>query len=182
MSRLKLPIIIALVLAAAGAGLFLSGLVGDSGPKKKYVVEPISLTPPDGSFVVNLADTDATALLSINVAVELEPMDEEHWLAFSGGDGGHGAKDAPGPLKVATYPKFHDAVLTVASSFPSSTLLTEDGKNQFKKRLLTRFDEIAERDTADFKVSANSGDSAHVGPPYHVLDVQFTKYAIQISS
>jgi flagellar basal body-associated protein FliL len=176
MSKLKLPIIIAIVLAAAGAGLFFSGIVGgDKGAAKKYVVEPIPMAEP---FIVNLADSDRTALLSINIALELEPMDEAHYNAFMGG-GGHGGGEAPGPLKVATYPKFADAIITETSMMSSLQLLTEDGKAELKKRLLDRFNEIAERDTAELKRSASADDSEHVGPPYHVYDVQFTKYAVQ---
>lgn len=176
MSRIKLPIILAVVLAAAGAGLFFSGIVGgDKGAAKKHVIEPIPMAEP---FIVNLADGDKTALLSINIAIELEPMDDEHYAAFMGG-GGHGGGEAPGPPKVATYPKFSDAVITEASQMTSNDLLTEDGKAQLKKRLLDRFHEIAERDAADLKRSAAADDPTHVGPPYHVYDVHFTKYAVQ---
>lgn len=82
MSKLKLPIILVIVLAAAGAGLFASGMIGGKpeGPTKKHAVEPIALAEP---FVVNLADADATRLLAFNVAVQLEPMDDIHWAAFS---------------------------------------------------------------------------------------------------
>ena len=183
MSKLKLPIIIAVVLAAAGAGLFFSGIVGGhSGPAKKHVVEPITLTPDSGQFVINLSDADASWILALNVAVELEPMDEEHWAAFSGGDGGGhgGAKEAPGPLKVATYPKFYDAILTEASQMESDFLKTEHGKAELKKRLLDRFNEIAVTDEAALKSSAEADDPTHLGPPYHVSDIQFTKYAVQM--
>lgn len=182
MSKLKLPIIIAVVLAAAGAGLFFSGMVGGKeSHAKKHVVEPVMLTPPDGSFIVNLADADTNSYLLFNVALELEPMDDVHWAAFSGaGGGGHGGGgEAPGPAKVSTYPKFHDAVLDVASRFTSGQLKTEDGKQELEKRLLARFHEIAEVDKNALKGSATADDPAHVGPPYHVLDVDFTKYVIQ---
>jgi flagellar basal body-associated protein FliL len=176
MSRLKLPIIIAVVLAAAGAGLFFSGIVGgDKGAAKKHYVEPIPMAEP---FIVNLADADKTALLSINIALELEPMDDEHWNAFMGG-GGHEGGEAPGPLKVATYPKFSDAVISEASQMTSDFLETPDGKAELKKQLLKSFHQIAVRDEADLKRSAAAGDPEHVGPPYYVYDVQFTKYAIQ---
>lgn len=183
MSKLKLPIILAIVLAAAGAGLLLSGMVGgDSKPAKKHVVEPIALTPPDGSFVVNLADTDAESFLALNVALTLEPMDDEHWAAFSGGDGGgHGGGEAPGPLKVAAYPKFHDAVISVSSTFTGDQLRSEEGKENLKKALLERFSEIAEVDAIELKSSAAANDPSHVGAPYHVMDVAFTKYVIQSS-
>ena len=180
MSKLKLPIIIVIVLAAAGAGLFASGMVGGTsdGPQKKHVMEEISLAE---DFTINLADTDADAVLALNVAVKLEPMDEEHWAAFTGANaGGHGGGgEAPGPLKVSTYPKFRDAVITVASTFTSEDLKSEAGKEELKKALLNRFAEIAEIDEADYKVSAGHDDPTHVGPPYHVQDVVFTKFAIQ---
>jgi flagellar basal body-associated protein FliL len=181
MSKLKLPIIIAVVLAAAGAGLFFSGIVGgDKGPAKKHVVEPITLAPDQGQFVINLSDTDKSVILAVNVAVELEPMDDDHWAAFAGEGGGHGgATEAPGPLKVATYPKFFDAVLTEASQMDSDFLMTEAGKAQLKKNLLDRFHEIAVADEAALKSSAEADDPSHLGPPYHVSDIQFTKYAVQ---
>ena len=78
MSKLKLPIIIALVLAAAGAGLFFSGIVGgDKGPAKKHVVEPIPLTPPDGQFIINLSDADQSAILALNIALDQRALAEQ---------------------------------------------------------------------------------------------------------
>lgn len=182
MSKLKLPVILAVVLVAAGAGLFFSGTVGGTdGPVKKHAIEPIALAPPEGSFIVNLADTDQEAYLSFNVALKLEPMDDVHWAAFSGaGGGGHGGGgEAPGPAKVATYPKFFDAVITVASTFKSSDLKTEQGKDRLKTALLDRFHEIEEVDSAEAKQSAGSDDPAHVGPPYHVMQIDFTNYVVQ---
>lgn len=180
MSKLKLPIILVIVLAAAGAGLFASGMIGGKpeGPTKKHAVEPIALAEP---FVVNLADADATRLLAFNVAVQLEPMDDIHWAAFSGaGGGGHGgAAEAPGPPKVATYPRFYDAVITVASTFTADQLNTADGKAELKEALLTRFHEIAEQDESTYGKSAGADDPHHVGPPYHVQDLEFTKFVVQ---
>lgn len=179
MSKLKLPIILAVVLAAAGAGLFFSGMVGgkEEGPVKKHVIEPIALTGP---FTVNLADTDSNRFLAYNVAVQLEPMDDVHWAAFSGaGGGGHGGGgEAPGPAKVAVYPKFYDAVTTIPSTFKADELKTPEGKARLKEALLDRFHEIAEIDAAEAKAGAGADDPAHVGPPYHVQDVYFTKYVV----
>ncbi|MCW2928475.1 MAG: hypothetical protein JWM86_2443, partial [Thermoleophilia bacterium] len=172
MSKLKLPIIIVLVLAALGGGLFFSGVVGGKtdGPAKKHVIEPTTLGQ---DFVVKLADTEGDHYLAFNVALQLEPMDEEHWTAFSGaGGGGHGgAAEAPGPAKVATYPKFYDAVIETAGTFSATDLNTEGGKTRLKERLLARFAEIAETDAAEAKAGAASEDPTHVGPPYHVMDV-----------
>lgn len=179
MSKIKLPIILAVVLAAAGAGLFFSGIVGGKeGPTKKHAIEPIALAEP---FVVNLADADRERYLAFNVALKLEPMDDEHWAAFSGaGGGGHGGGgEAPGPPKVASYPKFYDAVISVASTFRANQLRSEEGQAKLKEALLERFHEIAEVDAAEAKASAGYDDPAHVGPPYHVMDVHFTKYVIQ---
>lgn len=179
MSKLKLPIIV-IVLAAAGAGLFASGMVGgkSDGAGKKYVIEPITLAEP---FNVNLADTDQQRLLAFNIAVKLEPMDEVHWAAFSGANaGGHGGGgEAPGPAKVATYPRFYDAVITVATTFYYDELSSEGGKAEFKQALLNRFNEIAEQDEATYAKGAGHDDPSHVGPPYHVQDLEFTKFVMQ---
>jgi flagellar basal body-associated protein FliL len=180
MSKLKLPIIIVIVLAAAGAGLFASGMLGgSSGPTKKHVLEPIALAEP---FTINLADTDSARLLAFNIALKLEPMDEAHWAAFTGaGGGGHGGSTGPGPgeTKVSTYPRFYDAVLTVSSTFTYDDLKTENGKAELKAALLDRFHEIAEQDEATYGKSAGAEDPAHVGPPYHVEDLDFTKFVVQ---
>lgn len=179
MSKLKLPIIIVIVLVAAGAGLFASGMIGGSDAKPvKHKMEPIALAEP---FVVNLADTDSTHLLAFNVAVTLEPMDEAHWAAFTGaGGGGHGGGgEAPGPPKVAAYPRFYDAVITVASTFTAERLNSAEGKDELKEALLTRFHEIAEQDEATYKKGAGADDPTHVGPPYHVQDIDFTKFVVQ---
>ncbi len=179
MSKLKLPIIIVIVLAAAGAGLFASGMIGGkTGPTQKHVIEPIALAEP---FNVNLADTDQQRLLAFNIAVSLEPMDEAHWAAFSGANaGGHGGGgEAPGPLKVSTYPRFYDAVLTISSTFTYDDLKTDEGKAELKEALLTRFHEIAEQDEATYGKSAGHDDPTHVGPPYHVQDLEFTKFVMQ---
>ncbi|MCW2927185.1 MAG: hypothetical protein JWM86_1153, partial [Thermoleophilia bacterium] len=131
-------------------------------------------------WIIRLADTDGDHHVAINRALQLEPMDEEHWTAFTGaGGGGHGgAAEAPGPAKVATYPKFYDAVLETTSTFTSTELSTEVGKTKLKEQLLARFAEIAETDAAEAKAGAASEDPTHVGPPYHVLDVFFTKYVV----
>jgi flagellar basal body-associated protein FliL len=176
MSKLKLPIIIAIVIAAVGAGLFASGMVPGKtdGPIKKHVVEPVALAEP---FTVNLADTDGKHFAVINVALQLEPMGDDQWVAFNGETGGHGGGgEAPGPAKLATYPKFSDAVMNVTSGFTTRELNSKEGKLLLKEALLTRFAEIAEQDAADYKAGAEDGP--HAGPPYHVMDVFFTKYII----
>jgi flagellar basal body-associated protein FliL len=180
MSKFKLPIIIVLVLAALGGGLFASGMVGGkSGPAKKYAVEPITMTEP---FTINLNDPDSASLLVLSVAIKLEPMDQEHWSAFSGAGAKEGAADAmsPGAAKVADYPPFRDAVIEVASGFSSKELQTDAGKGKLKDALIDRFHQIAEVDAAEAKTDANAQDSAHVGPPYHVLDVDFTKFVVDV--
>lgn len=179
MSKLKLPIILAVVLAAAGAGLFFSGMMGgkDEGAAKKHAIQPITLGAEP--FLVNLADLDTDAYLRFNVAVKLEPMDAEHYATFSGaGGGGHGgATEAPGPAAVAGYPTFHAAVIDVASTFTQDDLRTPEGKEQLEEALLDRFHEIAERDEAEHKASVH--DPAHVGPPFHVMDVEFPEFVFQ---
>lgn len=179
MSKLKNPIVLVIILAALGAGLFASGIIGGSetGPTKKHAVEPIPLAE---SFGVNLADTDEAHFLSFGIAVKLEPMDDVHWAAFSGaGGGGHGGGgEAPGPGKVASYPKFFDAATTIPLTFTSRELKTPEGQIELKKALLDRFHEIAEQDAAEAKADAASEDPAHVGPPYHVMDVYFTKFVV----
>ena len=180
MNKFKLPIIIAIVVVAAAAGLFASGMIGgkSDGPAKKHVVEPVALAE---DFTINLADPDVTAVLAMNVGLQLEPMDDAHWAAYSGaGGGGHGGGEAPGPGKVASYPKLRDAVISVASTFSSAELRTAEGKADLKRALLEKFNEIAETDSAEAKASASAGDATHVGPPYHVLDVYFTKFVVQV--
>ncbi len=181
MSKLKLPIIIVIVLAAAGAGLFASGMIGGKaeGPVKKHVIEPITLAEP--GFTLNLADADSQRILSFNIALQLEPMDEVHWAAFTGaGGGGHGAgAEPPGPAKVKSYPRFQNAVITVASTFTYERLSTDEGKAELKEALLKRFHEIAEQDEATYSQAAGSDDPTHVGPPYHVQDIEFTKFVMQ---
>jgi flagellar basal body-associated protein FliL len=177
MRKLKLPVIIAIVVVAAGAGLFLSGMVGGKEPpKKKHVIAPVALAEP---FVVNLADTDSERFLAFNIAVQLEPMDDVHYATYSGANaGGHGGGgEPPGPAMVATYPKFYDAVMSVAATFTADELKSADGKQKLKQQLLARFAEIAETDTAEHKAGAH--DPTHVSPPFHVMDVYFTKYVIQ---
>lgn len=177
MSKLKLPLIIVIVLAAVGAGLFASGIVGGKpdGPVKKHVIEPITLAEP---FTVNLADTDSDRHAVVNVALQLEPMDDEHWATFTGANaGGHGGGgEPPGPAMVATYPKFYDAVVSVTSRFTATELKTPRGKDELRTALLAKFAEIAEQDAAAYKAGAKT--EGHVHPPFHVLDVYFTKYII----
>lgn len=174
MSKLKLPIIIAIVLAAAGAGLFFSGMVGSTpDTKTKHAVEPVPLAQ---DFTVNLKDTEADHYAVLTVALQLEPMDQAHFDTFTGANaGGHGGGgEAPGPPKLASYPKFHDAIVAVTSTFSASELKTPEGKQQLKESLLTRFAEIAEQDASEYK----SADPHHVGPPYHVMDVYFPKIIV----
>lgn len=178
MSKLKLPIIIVIVLAAVGGGLFASGIVGGGkshGPVKKHVIEPVALAEP---FTVNLADTDSDRHAVVNIALQLEPMDDEHWATFTGANaGGHGGGGAPpGPAMVSTYPKFYDAVVTVTSRFKADELKSAHGKDELRTALLARFAEIAEKDAADYKAGAKT--EGHVHPPFHVMDVYFTKYII----
>lgn len=178
MSKLKLPLIIVAVVAAAAAGLYFSGMIGskDSGPVKKHVVEPVPLAQ---DFTVNLADAGGGRYAAMTVAVQLAPMDEEEWLAYTGANaGGHGgATEAPGPAMVATYPKFDDAVVTVTSTFTAEELLKPDGKVALKRALLSKFDEIAEMDADEYKAGAKV--EGHVGPPFHVQDVYLTRYIIK---
>lgn len=185
MSRLKLPsrkisIIILAAVVAAGAGAYVTGMLpgqGKSHDTATHVIEPIELSKP---FTVNLSDTDDSRYLVLGIAVQLKPMDTPHYLGFSGaGGGGHGPAEAPGPPKVAAYPKFHDAVITTASKYSSEQLLTDKGKKELKAELLERFNEIAEVDAAEH--DAAHKDPAHIGvaPPYHVMQVEFTQFAIQ---
>ncbi|MCW2926027.1 MAG: hypothetical protein JWM98_3431 [Thermoleophilia bacterium] len=176
MTKSKLPLI-AVALVVVGAVLYMTVLHKPSGPTKKHMLEPITLSEP---FVVNLSDTDDERLVSMNVAVQLEPMDDAHFAAFEGEKGhGGGAGPTPGELKVSTYPKFRDAVITELTSTSYSTLHTLPGQKAFKTALLGRFDEIAEVDAAELKSSAEGSDPTHLGPPYHVVDVTFTKLALQ---
>ncbi|MCW2961067.1 MAG: hypothetical protein JWM90_1454 [Thermoleophilia bacterium] len=176
MTKLKLPIIIAIVAIALFAGLKVSGVIGGApeGPLKKHVVQPV---PFAEEFIVNTKDTDRQIFLSFNVFMTLAPMDEEHWLIWSGaGGGGHGgATEAPGPPKLATYARYRDAVNVVASGFTAAELRSEEGKLQLKRELLDEFAAIAERDEAEAKAGAESHE---VGPPYHVQDVGFTKFVV----
>lgn len=175
MSKSKLPIIIAVVVLAAVGGLFATGKLGSQpDPNVKHMVEPIPLAEP---FTVLLNDTDQARYAVIAIALQLEPMDQAHFDAFTGaGGGGHGGGgEAPGPGKVATYPKFANAIVDAAGGFSRQELQTPEGKEQFKDALRRKFVEIAEQDKSEF----SSDDPTHVGPPYHVADVYFTKYIVQ---
>ena len=180
MSKLKLPLIILAVVAAAGAGLYFSGMVGskDSGPVKKHVLEPVPLAQ---DYTVNLADPGARSYAVLKVALQLKPMPDAEWAAFTGANaGGHGgAGEAPGPMKVSTYPKFDDAIVSITSTYTAKRLLEPEGKLELKRALLTEFDQIAEMDSDEYKAGAKP-DSDHVGPPYHVQDVYFTKYIVKV--
>ncbi len=180
MSKLKLPLIIAIVAIAAGAGLFMSGMLGgksDTGPVKKHVIEPV---PLGQDFTINLADGSGSDYAVLTVALQLEPMGEEEWASWSGANaGGHGGSgEAPGPLAMAAYTKFSDAVNSVTSTFTAQELKQPEGKAELKQALLERFAEIAEQDSADYKAGAK--EEGHVGPPYHVMDVFFPKYLISV--
>jgi len=176
--KLKLPIIIAIVAVAGGAGLFTSGVLGGKeAPGKKHMVEPVALAEP---FTINLTDPGG-AYLRVALAIQLEPMDAEHWAGFSGANaGGHGgATDAPGPIAIAKYPKFRDGAIRVGTTFSSDDLLTDGGKQEFKDALLTEFSNIAEQDAAETK--STEQDPAHIGigPPYHVQDIYFNDFVVQ---
>lgn len=176
LTKFKLPIIIVVVLMAALGGLKVSGIIGGApeGPLKKHVVQPV---PFAEKFIVNTKDTDRQTFLSFNVFMTLAPMDEEHWLLWSGaGGGGHGGPaEAPGPPKLATYPRYRDAVNLVASGFTADQLRSEQGKIELKRQLLDEFAHIAEQDEANAKAGA---DTHEVGPPYHVQDVGFTEFVV----
>ncbi|MCW2956956.1 MAG: hypothetical protein JWO69_1825 [Thermoleophilia bacterium] len=176
MTKFKLPIIILVVLIAAFAGLKVSGVIGGKaeGPLKKHVVEPVAFAEP---FVLNTTDAERDVYVSFNLAMQLAPLDEAHWLLWSGaGGGGHGGPaEAPGPPKLAAYTKYRDAVIYVASSFDGATLRTEKGKGELKRQLLEEFAAIAEADEAAAKAGA---DTHEVGPPYHVQDVVFTNFVV----
>lgn len=70
-------------------------------------------------------------------------------------------------------------MITVASTFTADQLNTADGKAELKEALLTRFHEIAEQDESTYGKSAGADDPHHVGPPYHVQDLEFTKFVVQ---
>lgn len=178
MSKLKLPIIVVIVAAAAVAGLFMSGMIGGSsdGVLKKHVIAPV---PLEQDFTVNLKGGSGADFAVINVALQLEPMGEEQWAAWSGaGAGGHGGGgEAPGPLELAKYPKFSDAINATVATFSAQELKSPEGKLDLKEAMLTKFAEIAEQDAADYKPAAQVEGS--VTPPFHVMDVFFPKYVIK---
>lgn len=179
-SKLKLPIIIAVVAIAGVAGLFMSGMIGgkSSGPAKKHVIEPVTMAAP---FQLNTGDTDEQHYAVFNLALQLEPMDEVHYANWSGANaGGHGgAKEAPGPAKLSTYPKIRDAVIEVTSQFKAAELTTPRGKAAFKKELLQKFDAIAAVDEAEHKASPEDPTTIGIDPPYHVMDITLTDFAVQ---
>lgn len=178
--KLKLPIIIVAVVVAAGAGLYLSGMIGGTsgGPLKKHAVAPVTMSAP---FTVNTTDTDAQHFAVFNVALKLAPMDEAHWANWSGASaGGHGGSgEAPGPIELASYAKYRSAIVEVASGMSMETLSTQVGKESLKKQLLDRFAEIAEVDEAEAKSSPENPATVGIEPPYHVDEVFFTDFALQ---
>lgn len=182
MTKNKLPIIIAVVLVAGLAGAYMSGMLGgkkDEGATKKYVVPPVTLAEP---FTVNTADPEGDTYLSANIAIQLEPMDQLHWDNYSGANaGGHGGGggEMPGAVQVASYPKFRNAVIETASTMTAAELRKPAGKAEFKKRLMEEFAKIAEIDEAEHKSAPENPTEVGVAPPYHVLQIDFTQWAVQ---
>lgn len=182
MTKNKLPIIIAAVAVLGLVGAYMTGMIGGSkeeGPAKKYVVPPVALAEP---FTVNTADPEGNKYLVANISVQLEPMDQLHWDNFSGANaGGHGGGggEMPGATAVANYPKFRNAVIETASTMTAEELRTPKGKAAFKQHLMEEFAKIAEVDEAEHKAAPE--DPAHVGvaPPFHVMQIDFTQWAVQ---
>lgn len=178
----KVHIIIAtLVVAAAGAGLFFSGLIGGA-PEKVHKVSPTPVALGEPSFVVNLADTNDEKYAKISVALELAPMTPEELALFTGaGGGGHGggATVPPGATAVSTYPKFRDAVIDVTSRFRAAELQTPEGKRDLKKALLVRFEQIAEQDAAAAGKTPEGEVHNPTHAPFHVMNVYLQELAVQ---
>lgn len=175
MSKSKLSIIVLILLSVGVGALFFTGTIGPRGASDaKKMVEPIPLSEP---FTVLLNDTDQARYAVIGIALQLEPMPLEQYEAFMGSSSDHGASSdaAPGVSKVASYPKFANAVVDAAGGFSRQELQSPEGKEQFKDVLRRKFVEIAEQDKSEFK----SDDPNNIGPPFYVADVYFTKYIVQ---
>ena len=186
LSKLKLPIIIAVVAAiAAGGAVMFADTLGLAGPKKpeaKVAPPAIDFAQP---FVVNLADGDRSAFIKLGLAVELEPMTEANLLVFEAGGaggGGHGGGDTPtGMDLVGKDPSLRDAVLRTVSRFTSTELMTPAGKEKLAEAIQVEFDHVAKRYSGGHG-KAKDTENAHGGPhkpPYHVSHVLFTEYAVQ---
>lgn len=114
MTRLKLPIILVVIVIAAGAGLFMTGVIPGKGAASniKKPVEPVMM--PD-EFVVNLADTDGQTFGKFRIALKPENMTEDQLKLWTGGDGGAG--EAPGPVALSGYAPYRDAIIEAAGGF-----------------------------------------------------------------
>lgn len=184
MTKLKLPIIIALVLVAGVAGLFVSGVIGgDKSTGKPVPVTPVTMalgSDPNG-FTINTADSTKAGFVVFNLALQPKDMSPEALLLWEGEGGEGGATDPPGPAALATYPKYRDAVIAVAATFTSSELLARDGQAKLKQALLDKFEEIAQRDEAAYGVHKKGEVQDPTHPPYHIKDVFLQNFAVQVN-
>ena len=182
MTKNKLPLILAAVVVLGLAGAFMTGMIGgkkEDGPARKFVVPPVTLAEP---FTVNTADPSGNTYLVANIAVQLEPMSQTSWDNYSGANaGGHGggSGEMPGAVQVSTYPKFRNAVIETAATMTAKELRASSGKAEFKKRLLEEFAQIAEVDEAEHKAAPEDPAHEGVAPPYHVMQIDFTQWAVQ---
>ena len=88
----------------------------DATPNDEAVKQVVELQP----FIVNLADTEASRYLRLNVSVGV------------GGEEG-GAEEKPAPLFVT---RVRSAILAVLSTKTSSDIITPEGKAKLRKELL----------------------------------------------
>lgn len=175
-------VLVVLAVLGGGAALVLSGrgfsIGGSKAPATKVVLDPVTFAEP---FIVNLSDTDSIAFAKLQIAVQLEPMtksDKDRFLLDqNGAEGGGEAKS--GETMLASDPVLRDAVVSTVSRFSSQELLTSTGKTKLKQALLASFDHVAAEETAR---RGKGADHDAAAPPYHVSDVLFPDFAVQVNS
>jgi flagellar basal body-associated protein FliL len=160
----------------------MTGMIGgktDPNANKRYVVPPVEMSEP---FTANTNDPSGDVYLAMSLALQLEPMKKEAWDHYSGaGAKGHGAGDGemPGAVKVASYPKFRDAVIETVGHFSAKQLRSEAGKDQLKQDLLEAFEKIYQVDEAEAKAAPEDPAELGLAPPYKVKAITLTNYAVQ---
>lgn len=177
--RFKLQIfVLAIAAVAAGAGLYIAGIVGPSHEKtvKKLPIEDISFVEP---FIVNVAGKDENLhYIKLRLAVSLEPMAEADHAEFGlVPEKGHGGGESvTGKMRLASDATLRDAVNVTVAQFTADDLVTPEGKQRLKKALLTKFAEVASDKTPHPLADGKGSDAAYA--PYHIEDVYFEDFQV----
>ena len=133
------------------------GLIGSAwffvprqpAPPKAATAEPPT-TVMLGKYLVNLADTNETHYLQMEIALEVTGLGE----LGGGGAGEHGGGEseerAELPLELTC--RINDAVVDEVSAYKFADLVTAAGKQKLKAALKTRIEECLTRDHEEAEV------------------------------